>query len=40
MVASICVDHAVSGLKTIFRYEFPNSVKVSLSLRVKPVAAH
>jgi hypothetical protein len=34
-----CVDHPVGGLKTVFRYEFPNSVKVGLGLRVKPVAA-
>jgi hypothetical protein len=30
----------VSGLKTVFRYEFPNSVKVGFGLGVKPIAAH
>jgi hypothetical protein len=34
------VDHPVSGLKTVFRYEFPNRVKVGIGLRMKPVAAH
>ena len=34
------VDDPVGGLKTVFRYKFPNSVKVSLGLRMKPVAAH